>query len=124
VTRRGERLDSAALLNYSGSKTWFTQRDEIKRTLTDHLKAQTTAHWLSILEPADIWCADVFTWPLLLEHEGFKELDMIQRVSRDNDASLLTTRCSIRVDGQIHKSSRGAPRIGEPTDQSAEEYGL
>ena len=93
MTRRGERLDSPALLNYSGSKTWFTQRDEIKRTLTDHLKAQTTAHWLSILEPADIGCAEAFTWPQLLEHDSFKVLDMIQHVSRDNGASLLTTRC-------------------------------
>ena len=79
----GELLNSPALLNYSDSKTWFTQRDEIKRTLADHLKTQTTAHWLGILEPADIWCADVFTWPQLLEYEGFKVLGMIQRVSRD-----------------------------------------
>jgi crotonobetainyl-CoA:carnitine CoA-transferase CaiB-like acyl-CoA transferase len=60
----------------------------------------------------------------LLEHEGFKALDMVQRVSRDNGASLLTTRCPIRVDGQIYKSSRGAPRIGEHTDQLAQEYAL
>ena len=124
VTRLGELLDCPALLKYSDPHTWFTQRDEIKGILADHLKTQTTAHWLSILEPADIWCSDVFTWPQLLEHEGFKVLDMIQRVSRDNGASLLTTRCPIRVDGQIYKSSRGAPRIGEHTDQLAQEYAL
>jgi crotonobetainyl-CoA:carnitine CoA-transferase CaiB-like acyl-CoA transferase len=93
VTIVGELLNSPALLNYSGSKTWFTQQDEIKRTLADHLKTPTTAPWLGMLEPADIWCADVFTWPQLLEPEAFKVLDMIQRVSRDNGASLLTTRC-------------------------------
>ena len=110
VTRLGELLDCPALLKYSDPHTWFTQRDEIKGILADHLKTQTTAHWLSILEPADVWCADVLTWPRLLEHEGFKVLDMIQRVSRDNGATLLTTRCPIRVDGQIYKSSRGSPR--------------
>jgi crotonobetainyl-CoA:carnitine CoA-transferase CaiB-like acyl-CoA transferase len=124
VTRLGELLDCLPLLKYSDPHNWFTQRDEIKGILADHLKTQTTAHWLSILEPADIWCSDVFTWPQLLEHEGFKVLDMIQRVSRDNGASLLTTRCPIRVDGQIYKSSRGAPRIGEHTDQLAQEYAL
>jgi crotonobetainyl-CoA:carnitine CoA-transferase CaiB-like acyl-CoA transferase len=124
VTQLSELLDCAALLKYSDPQTWFTQRDEIKGILADHLKTQTTAHWLSLLEPADIWCSDVFTWPQLLEHEGFKGLDMIQRVSRDNGASLLTTRCPIRVDGQIYKSWRGAPRIGEHTDQIAQEYAL
>ena len=88
------------------------------------MKTPTTAPWLGMLEPADIWCADVFTWPQLLEPEAFKVLGMIQRVSRDNGASLLTTRCPIRVDGQIYKSSRGAPRIGEHTDQLAQEYAL
>ena len=50
MTILGELLNSPALLNYSGSETWFTQQDEIKRTLAVHLKTQTTAHWLSILE--------------------------------------------------------------------------
>jgi len=124
VTRLGELLDCPALLKYVDPQTWFTHRDEIKRILADHLKTQATSHWLSLLEPADIWCSDVFTWPRLMEHEGFKALDMIQRVSRDNGASLLTTRCPIRVDGQIYKSSRGAPRVGEHTEQIALEYGL
>jgi crotonobetainyl-CoA:carnitine CoA-transferase CaiB-like acyl-CoA transferase len=124
VTGLGELLDCPALLQYPDPHTWFTQRDEIKGILANHLKAQTTAHWLSILEPADVWCSDVFSWPQLLAHEGFQVLDMIQLVSRDNGASLLTTRCPIRVDGQIYKSSRGAPRIGEHTDQLAQEYAL
>jgi crotonobetainyl-CoA:carnitine CoA-transferase CaiB-like acyl-CoA transferase len=124
VTQLGGLLDCPALLKYPDPHTWFTQRDEIKGILAGHLKTQTTAHWLSILDPADVWCSDVFTWPQLLAHEGFKVLDMIQLVSRDNGASLLTTRCPIRVDGQIYKSSRGAPRIGEHTDQLAQEYAL
>jgi crotonobetainyl-CoA:carnitine CoA-transferase CaiB-like acyl-CoA transferase len=124
VTRLGELLHCPALLDYSDPQTWFTQRDEIKGILADHLKTQTTVHWLSLLEPADIWCSDVFAWPQLLQHEGFKVLDMIQLVSRDNGASLLTTRCPIRVDGQIYKSCRGAPRIGEHTDEIVQEYAL
>ena len=40
-----------------------TERDEIKAILADHLRSSTTAAWLAILEPADVWCADVLTWP-------------------------------------------------------------
>jgi crotonobetainyl-CoA:carnitine CoA-transferase CaiB-like acyl-CoA transferase len=96
----------------------------IQEILAGHLNTQTTARWLSLLEPADIWCSDVFTWLQLLEHEGFKVLDMNQPVSRDNGASLLTTRCPLRVDGRIYKSSRSARRVGEHTDQIAQECAL
>ncbi|HUY14478.1 MAG TPA: CaiB/BaiF CoA-transferase family protein [Terriglobia bacterium] len=124
VTKLGELLDCPPLAMYSDPKSWFTKRDEIKSVLVDHLKSRTTAHWLSILEPADIWCSDVFTWPQLLQQEAFKVLDMIQEVHRDNGASLLTTRCPIRIDGEVYKSSRGAPRTGEHTRRIIEEFGL
>ena len=84
VTRLGELLGCPPLTTYTDSKTWFSKRDEIKQILVDLLKTRTTAHWLSILEPADIWCADVFTWKRLLAHDGFNSLDMVQAVSRAN----------------------------------------
>jgi len=124
VTRLGELMGCEALAQYADPNTWFTMRDEIKRILAQHLKSQTTAHWLSILEPADVWCSDVFTWPKLLQHEGFKVLDMLQTVRRTNGATLVTTRCPIRVDGKIYKSSLGAPRVGEHTEEIAREFGL
>ena len=108
----GELLDLPALVAYRDPDSWFTERDEIKARLAKHLRNATTSHWLAILEPADMWCADVYTWPRLLEHEGFKALDMLQQVSRD-DASFVTTRCPIRIDGTVVTSSVAAPRLGE-----------
>jgi CoA:oxalate CoA-transferase len=124
VTKLGELLDCAPLCPYSDPKSWFSQRDQIKSILANHLRTQTTGHWLSILEPADIWCSDVFTWPRLMEHEAFKTLDMIQQVSRKNGASLRTTRCPIRIDGRILKSDRGSPRIGEDNAAIGRDFGL
>ncbi len=124
VTRLGELMGCEALARYTDPNTWFTKRDEIKRILAQHLESQTTEHWLSILEPADVWCSDVFTWPKLLQHEGFKALDMLQSVRRANGAALVTTRCPIRVDGEIYKSNLSAPRVGEHTEEIAREFGL
>jgi CoA:oxalate CoA-transferase len=121
VLRLGELLGCAELLSYTDNKTWFTQRDEIKSHLAKHLKTQSTAHWLAILEPADVWCSDVFTWPQLMQHEGFKVLNMTQRVARGNGASLTTTRCPIRIDGEILTSNLGAPKIGEHSEQILKE---
>ena len=39
---------------------------------------------MNILEPADIWCAEVLDWQSLLEHEGYKVLEMEQTVRRGN----------------------------------------
>jgi CoA:oxalate CoA-transferase len=122
VTRLGELLGCQALTTCADPKTWFTKRDEIKAELARHLKTQTTAHWLAILEPADIWCADVLTWPRLMAHEGFRVLNMTQKVSRANGASLETTRCPIRVDGRILTSPLGAPKVGEHNAQVRKEF--
>jgi crotonobetainyl-CoA:carnitine CoA-transferase CaiB-like acyl-CoA transferase len=124
VPRLGELLGCPALLAYADPKTWFTQRDEIKTILAEHLQTGTTEQWLGILEPADVWCADVFTWPRLLAHDGFKVLDMVQQVSRSNGATLRTTRCPIRIDGALLTSPVGAPKIGEHNQVIAEEYGV
>ena len=124
VTRLGELLGCPALLAYSDPKSLFERRDEIKTILAEHLKTGTTEQWLSILEPADVWCSDVYTWPKLFEQEGFQALDMIQEAETREGVKLRTTRCPIRIDGELLKSPRGAPRLGEHTAQLAREFSL
>ena len=125
VTRLGELLGCRELLSYPDPKTWFTRRDEIKRILAQHLKTQSTAQWLGVLEPEDVWCADVLDWSRLLAHQGFQALDMLQEVRRETSgATLRTTRCPIRINGEILKSKKGAPKTGEQTEKIASEFGL
>lgn len=123
VPRLGELIGCAPLLDYADAARWFTARDEIKAIIAAHLNGETTKHWLGILEPADVWCADVLTWPQLLDHDAFKALCMTQEVRRENGAALVTTRCPIRVDGAILTSPHGAPNIGEHTKAISEELG-
>lgn len=106
---------------YEDSKTWFSERDDIKATLSRHLKTQTTGHWLAILEPADYWCAEVFSWDKLFAHQGFKALKMVQQVKLPSGGSLETLRCPIRIDGEILFADKGAPKIGEDTQKILEE---
>ncbi|RKP54550.1 CaiB/BaiF CoA transferase family protein [Pararobbsia silviterrae] len=124
VTRLGTLLGCDALAAFSDPKSWFERRDEIKQVLVDHIATRPTAAWLAILEPADYWCAPVMDWNTLLEHEGFKVLDFVQDVVRDNGASMLTTRCPIRIDGQVLKASRGSPKIGEHNAAIDREFAL
>ena len=124
VVRLGKLLDCPALLAYGNPKDNFVRRDEIKQILVGHLRTQTTADWLGILEPEDIWCADVLTWPRLFEHEAFRALEMVQKITRAGNISMYTTRCPIRVDGEILKSGQGAPRLGDDTERIRREFSL
>lgn len=122
----GNLLKLGELLNldltaYSDTKTWFTKRDDIKALFRDHLKTQTTAHWLAILEPADYWCAEVFSWDRLFAHEGFNILQMTQSVQLKSGAKLQTLRCPIRIDGERLFSAKGAPKIGEDNQHILQE---
>ncbi len=108
----------------SDPKSWFSARDEIKRLIAERLATRTTAEWLAVLEPADIWCAKVLEWDELMESEGFKALDMLQTVTRDDGVSILTTRSPLRIDGRRTQTHRAAPLIGEQSDKIRKEFGL
>ncbi|WP_370880108.1 CaiB/BaiF CoA transferase family protein [Labrys monachus] len=105
-------------------KSWFTHRDEIKSVLADFLAGATTEHWLSLLDPADIWCASVLQWPELLANDGFRTLDMLQTVKRGDGVAVATTRSPIRVDGHRPPVSRAAPRLGEHSAAIRREFAL
>ncbi|OJX53172.1 MAG: CoA transferase [Devosia sp. 66-22] len=105
-------------------KSWFSERDAIKRIIADHVATNTTEHWLSILEPADIWCARVLNWDELVASEGFKVLDMLQTVTREDNVSITTTRAPLRIDGKRPMTRRAAPLIGEQSEAIRREFGL
>ena len=120
----GELLDLNSIKDLHDQKEWFIKRDEIKKDIGDWIEKQTTEHWLSILEPADIWCAKVLDWETMVKHEGFKILDMVQRIKRDDGLNIETLRCPIKIDGEIFKSSKAAPKIGNDNNSIMKEFGI
>ena len=120
----GELLDLDSIKDLNDQKEWFTKRDEIKKSIGDWIEQQSTEHWLSILEPADIWCAKVLDWETMVKHEGFKILDMVQRIQRDDGLDIETLRCPIKIDGEIFKSNKAAPKIGNDNNNIKKEFGI
>ena len=122
IPQLGELLECPPLLGFPDPASWFSSRDEIKAILAAHLRTRSTAAWLARLEPADIWCADVLSWPQLMEHEAFQAIDMIQEVPGRGGSTLRTTRCPVRIDGEIFKSPLRAPAVGEHTSEIVAEF--
>ncbi len=113
IPKLGELIACDALLGFTDPDDWHRRRDEIKRIIVDHLASDTTAHWLSLLEPADVWCADVYDWERLMSTEAFRALDMVQEVRRPNGTVIATTCCPIRIDGERYKGGPAAPTVGQ-----------
>lgn len=120
----GELIDCATLTAFNNPDEWFVRRDEIKSILSDHLRPKTSAHWLSILEPADIWCADVLDMEAFLNHPGFEALEMLQTISLSNGMAFTTTRCPVRIDGELLLSDKAPPHLGEHQESIFNEFNL
>lgn len=123
-----ERL--AGLMGLEGLERWYADprqamrdRDAIKAIIAEGVARQGTAHWLAVLQPADIWCAEVLDWPGLMSSEAFKRLEMIQHIA-GGTASLDTLRGPIRLDGAALTSPRAAPGLGEHRAAIIDEFGL
>ena len=114
----GALIACPALAAFDDPSRWFAERDVIKGILRDHLATRDTSEWLAILEPADIWCAEVLDYARLTAHDGFATLDMTQQL----DNAITTTRCPVRLDGAILKSPRSAPRLGAHTEEISRKF--
>ena len=79
---------------------------------------------LDILQPADIWCSEVLEWDQMIKNEGFKVIDMLQRITRSDGLDIETLRCPIRIDNTIFKSKMAAPIVGQDTESIIKEFSL
>jgi CoA:oxalate CoA-transferase len=114
---------------YEDPKSWWTDQETITNALAARLKTQTTDAWLEVLDTADIWCAPVLSLPELINHEGFKALDMTQMTKRTSvdgmsEIEIMTTRSPMRIDGRPVKHSKGAPHVGEDTEAIRAEFNI
>lgn len=123
-----ERL--ASLMGLTGLERWFSDprqamrdRDAIKGIIAAGVRTKGTAHWLSVLQPADIWCAEVLDWPGLMASDAFRRLQMVQHISGPT-ASLDTLRGPLRIDGAALTNPRAAPDLGQDRTSIIQEFGL
>jgi crotonobetainyl-CoA:carnitine CoA-transferase CaiB-like acyl-CoA transferase len=127
VPELGRLVGLESLEEYEDPATWWSEQSAITNQLASHLTSNSTEHWLEILDAADVWCAPVLELPQLVEHDGFKELSVVQPMTRisEEDGKVIeikTTRSPIRIDGKALRVSKGAPRIGEHTQLIRNEF--
>ncbi|WP_460798858.1 CaiB/BaiF CoA transferase family protein [Microbacterium sp. GXF0217] len=125
VPRLGELLDIPQLVELTDPASWWDQRSRIESLIAARLRTGGTASWLRVLDGADIWCAPLHTVDELVEHDGFRAIDMVQNLDREEDdgtrTTVTTTRLPFRLDGQRLWGTSAAPVLGADTARVREE---
>lgn len=101
----------------------LARRDAIKAAIAAVTPSRPTADWLAVLQPADIWCAEVLDWPALRALPVWTQLGMQQRFSGpafafDGIAGPL------RLNGARPLAPGAAPSLGADTDRITTDFGL
>lgn len=101
---------------YDDTAAMMSKRDDIKTVLAGQISTRTTAEWLAVLQPADIWCSEVLDWAQMRATDAYQKLDLEQTIIRNGTVRLETLRSPIRLNGATLKSERAAPALGQDTD--------
>ncbi|TCC08792.1 CoA transferase [Kribbella soli] len=86
--------------------------------VAERLLAGGTAYWLEVLGGFGIECAQLRTLDEVIASEEFAAIEMTQTVERPpaepggESLLLTTTRSPIRIDGEVLRNHRAAPRLG------------
>jgi crotonobetainyl-CoA:carnitine CoA-transferase CaiB-like acyl-CoA transferase len=121
IPKLGELLELPELTGMVDPQQAWEEQERIEALLAERFATGSTEHWLGILDAADVWCAPVLTLDELLDSEGFAAIRMTQEVER-RGTTLTTTRSPLRVDGQILRSRKAAPLLGEDDERVRAEF--
>ena len=92
--------------------------------IQDELKARTSADWLERLEAEGVPCAPVLTRNELIEHQQVLASNILVESDHPHAGRLRQARAAARFDLTLTSIRRGAPLLGEHTDEILGEIGV
>jgi CoA:oxalate CoA-transferase len=101
----------------------FSNRDCIKKALTDFLITQKTDYWIVLLQQEGLWAIEVLDWRKMEKHEAYRVLEM-EQVVYAGDEKIFTTRCPIRINGKKLYADKPAPQLGEHNEKIKMDFAI
>ena len=101
---------------YDDPAAMMIERDSIKTIVGAHIETRSTAAWLEVLQPADIWCSEVLNWSQMRASDAYQMLDLEQTITRNGTVRLDMLRSPIRINRATLKSDKAAPELGQDTE--------
>ncbi len=106
-------------LNAFAKENIFVKRDEIKTVLSVFISTKSTEELIQQLQSNGLWAMEVLDWEKMKANAAYNCLQMEQTLETENNA-IITTRCPIRIDGNILLSKKSAPKVGAIVEQLIE----
>ncbi|WP_237173171.1 CaiB/BaiF CoA transferase family protein [Paracandidimonas lactea] len=126
-TRFFQLIDRADLLSdprFNSHTARAAHIDEAYRFVSEVVAGNTTAHWISAFESADIPVAPLYTVDDLLEDPHLREVGMIQALDHPSEGRVCTPAPVGAYSDTPLAIRRHAPRLGEHTREVLTEAGL
>jgi crotonobetainyl-CoA:carnitine CoA-transferase CaiB-like acyl-CoA transferase len=124
LDKLAEAIEDPDMFNAEIIRDPYTCRDAAKQLIQEKLLHETTGEWISRLTSAGIWCSDVLDYNQLMEQPAYQSLDMELNLRPEDGTEITTTRCPIRIDDKLLKSSVAAPELGNANRDYLEEHEL
>jgi crotonobetainyl-CoA:carnitine CoA-transferase CaiB-like acyl-CoA transferase len=118
-----ELLDLPELVEYDDPQRSFQERDTIKPLIEAKTRANTTAHWLSLFEPRDIWCAKVQNYHEVVNDPQVLHNGMIQTIQHPVAGEVKVIGNPIQYSETPATIRLNPPRVGEHNHELLTELG-
>ncbi|MAU19136.1 MAG: CoA transferase [Martelella sp.] len=119
----GEVIGEESFFTMQDETDTWERRDEIFAKTREKLKAKTSAEWLELLRAADIWCGPVYGYADLVDDEQIRHNGTFVEYDHPSEGRVKTPGFPIRFSKTPSEVERGAPLVGEHTEQVLREAG-
>lgn len=117
---RPEWLDDERFATPAGRDQHVNERLEMTQAA---LRERTTEEWLQLFDAHDVPAAPALTRSALIEHPQVLASDVLRLNPHPVAGTLRQPRTAARFEGTPPAAPRGAPRLGEHTDEVLQELG-
>jgi crotonobetainyl-CoA:carnitine CoA-transferase CaiB-like acyl-CoA transferase len=123
IKKLGELLNLPELAPYDDPMSSFQERDHIKPMIEARTRTQTTAHWLALFEPHDIWCGRVQTYHEVVNDPQVAHNEMIRTIQHHEAGEVKVVGNPVRFSETPWDIRLNPPRVGEHNHELLQSLG-
>jgi crotonobetainyl-CoA:carnitine CoA-transferase CaiB-like acyl-CoA transferase len=113
----GEIFNDDWLKSLSHYNDGHKYRNEVYKRIRNLFLDKTTQEWIKICDAAGAWCGPVYNYQDLVNDQHIKDTQYIVEQAQFHGNSAKTVRPPIRMDKTPPSIRRGAPALGEHTEE-------
>jgi crotonobetainyl-CoA:carnitine CoA-transferase CaiB-like acyl-CoA transferase len=113
----GEILNDDWLKTLSDYNDGHTYRNQVYKKIRNAFLDKTTQEWIEIGDRAGAWCGPVYNYEQLMNDRHIRETKYIVEQPQYRGGSAKTVRPPIKMDKTPPTVQRGAPALGEHTEE-------